>query len=51
MTVMLTAADLAALSMFAPEGEAVLKALLRDAGDISLGAGESLVHEGDEPAL
>ena len=48
---MLTAADLAALSMFAPEGEVVLNALLRDAGDINAGAGEFVLHEGDEPAL
>jgi thioredoxin reductase (NADPH) len=37
--------------MFAPEGEAVLRTLLRDAGDISVGPGEFVVHEGDEPAL
>ncbi len=48
---MLTATELAALPMFAPEGEAVLKVLLRDAGDINAGAGEFVVHEGDEPAL
>jgi thioredoxin reductase (NADPH) len=48
---MLTAAELAALSMFAPEGEAVLRALLKDAGDISVSSGQFVVHEGDEPAL
>jgi len=48
---MLTAVDLSALSMFAWEGEPVLKALLRDAGDINVGRGEFVMHEGDEPAL
>jgi thioredoxin reductase (NADPH) len=48
---MLAAADLAALSIFHAEDEAVLRALLKDAGDISVGPGQFVVHEGDEPAL
>jgi thioredoxin reductase (NADPH) len=48
---MLTTQDLAAVPMFSPEAEPVLRELLRGSGDIQLGSGEFFVHEGDEPML
>lgn len=48
---MLTTQDLAAVPMFAPEAEPVLRELLRGSGDIHVGRGEFFIHEGDEPML
>lgn len=48
---MLTTQDLAAVPMFSPEPEPVLRELLRGSGDIHVGSGEFFVHEGDEPML
>lgn len=48
---MLTTQELAAVPMFSPEDEPVLRELLRGAGDIQVGRGEFCVHEGDEPML
>lgn len=48
---MLTTQDLAAVPMFSPEAEPVLRELARGSGDMQLGAGDFAVHEGDEPML
>ncbi len=48
---MLTHDDLRAIPLFATLGEAEIAELGRSAADIHLGAGETVVHEGDEAAL